>query len=67
MQTTLIGQMDSDMVEHVSKALEWFSGREIKVTIELFTGKKPKADPSNTHQPKKAPAVEAEVNGTGVS
>jgi hypothetical protein len=63
MQTTLTGPMDSKMGEDVIKALERFAGLEIKVTIEVFTGRKPKAEPPNAHQPKKAPVEVADFNG----
>ena len=63
MTTTLTGQMDSQMVEDVAKGMERFSGRDIKVTIELFTGKKPKAAPSNIHQSQNAPVGASQFNG----
>ena len=56
MQTTLTGHMDGDMVGNITKALERFSGREVKVTIELLNGKRSKAVPPNTHQSKHAPS-----------
>jgi hypothetical protein len=55
--------MDSKMVEDVTKALERFSGLEIKVRIEVFTGRKPKADPPNTHPSKNAPVGASNFNG----
>jgi hypothetical protein len=55
--------MDSKMGEDATKALERFAGLEIKVTIEVFTGRKPKADPPNTHQSKTASAKVVDFNG----
>ena len=63
MQTTLTGPMDAKMVKDVTTALERFSGLDIKVTIEMFTGKKPKAEPPNTHVSKNAPATTLDRNG----
>jgi hypothetical protein len=65
MQTILTGHMGSQMVKDVTRALERFSGREVKVTIDLFSGKKPKADPPNDQQSKNAPAKALNLNGEG--
>jgi len=66
MTSTLTGQMDSKMVEDVTHALERFSGLEVKITIEVFTGKKSKVNPPNTHQSKNAPHLTLDMNGQEV-
>ena len=65
MQTMLTGPMDHKMVKDVTNALERFSGLDIKITIEVFTGKKPKADPPNTHVSKNGQLTELETDGMG--
>jgi hypothetical protein len=42
MTTELTGPMDSEMIEEVSKALQRFIGKEVRVTIEVSNGEKPK-------------------------
>jgi hypothetical protein len=59
--------MDSGMVEDVTKALERFVGREVKVTVEVFNGKKPKVQPPNNHSSKQAPLGESEFHGEEVT
>jgi hypothetical protein len=42
MKTELTGQMDSDMIEEMTKAAERFRGREVRIVIEENNGQERK-------------------------